>query len=97
MATKKVQSLNKQAESGKITFDEYDKKLNAITKPLERPELQTGVEFTSLGRKYSKEYLKTYGNDINIGYLKDLGYDDTTAKEFAARILRANRKTIYGL
>lgn len=51
----------------------------------------------SKGRTYSKAYLDTYGKELNIGYLKDLGYDDKTAKEFTERILKSNKKLLNGM
>ena len=96
-AVKKMTELDKKAEKGEIDMDEYEKQYVNIQKSIYSPDLDTSVRFTSNGRKYSEAYLKKYGNDLNVAYLKDLGYDDKTAKAFASRILKANKKLLNGM
>ena len=96
-AVKKMTELNKKAEKGAIDMDQYEKQYENIQKSIYSPDLDTSVRFTSSGRKYSEAYLKKYGNDLNIAYLKDLGYDDETAKAFASRVLKANKKLLNGM
>ena len=96
-AVKKISELDKKAEKGTIDLDQYDKQYENIRKSIYSPDLDTSVHFTSSGRKYSEAYLKKYGNDLNVAYLKDLGYDDKTAKAFASRILKANKKLLNGM
>lgn len=96
-AVKKMSALDKRAERGKINLDQYDKEYEKIRKSVYSPELDTSVRITGKGRQYSKEYLNKYGNDLNVAYLKDLGYDDNTAKKFAARVLKANKKLLNGM
>lgn len=95
-AVEKQKKLHRQYESGKIDPDQYDTEWENIRKSIYRPEFDSSVTISN-GRKYSKEYINSYGKDINIGYLKDLGYDEQTAKEFADRILKANKKMLYGM
>ena len=52
---------------------------------------------TTDGREYSKAFLDKYGKDLNIAYLKDLGYDESTAKEFTDRIMKTNIKMLNGM
>ena len=89
--------LNKKAEKGAINLDQYDKQYENIQKSIYSPELDTSVRYTDKGRKYSEAYLKKYGNDLNVAYLKDLGYNDVTAKAFAAKVLKANKKLLNGM
>lgn len=96
-AMKKLGDLDKRAERGKIDLDQYDKEYERIQKSVYSPELDTSVRLTSNGRKYSKAYLDKYGKDLNIAYLKDLGYNDSVAKEFTERILKANKKLLNGM
>lgn len=96
-AIKKITELNKNAEKGEIDLDQYDKQYENIRKSIYNPDLDNSVRITSRGRKYSEAYLKKYGNDLNVAYLKDLGYDDRTAKAFAARVLKANKKLLNGV
>ena len=96
-AVKKMSELDKKAERGEISRDQYDKQYINIQKSIYSPDLDTSVRYTDNGRKYSEAYLRKYGNDLNVAYLKDLGYDDATAKAFAARILKANKKLLNGM
>ena len=96
-AVKKMTELDKKAEKGEIDMDEYEKQYVNIQKSIYSPDLDTSVRLTSNGRKYSEAYLKKYGNDLNVAYLKDLGYDNETAKAFAARVLKANKKLLNGM
>ena len=96
-AMRKIAELDKKAERGEISRDQYDKQYINIRKSMYSPDLDTSVRYTDNGRKYSEAYLKKYGNDLNVAYLKDLGYDDATAKAFAARVLKANKKLLNGM
>ena len=96
-AVKKMTELDKKAENGEIDMYEYEKQYENIQKSIYSPDLDTSVHLTSSGRKYSEAYLKKYGKDLNIAYLKDLGYDNETAKAFAARVLKANKKLLNGM
>ena len=96
-AVKKMTELDKKAEKGEIDLDQYDEQYENIQKSIYSPDLDTSVRLTSSGRKYSEAYLKKYGNDLNVAYLKDLGYDDKTAKAFASRVLKANKKLLNGM
>lgn len=96
-ADKKLKNLDRRFNQGKIDPDEYDKEWENIQKLVYKPELDRSVTIGSNGRKYSKEYIDKYGRDLNIGYLKDLGYDEKTAKEFTERILKANKKMLDGI
>ena len=96
-AMRKIAELDKKAERGEISQDQYDKQYINIRKSMYSPDLDTSVRYTDNGRKYSEAYLKKYGNDLNVAYLKDLGYDDATAKAFAARVLKANKKLLNGM
>lgn len=96
-AVKKMTELDKKAEKGTINLDQYDKQYENIRKSIYSPDLDTSVRISLKGREYSKAYLKKYGNNLNVAYLKDLGYDDRTAKAFAARVLKANKKLLNGM
>lgn len=95
-ATKQLRELDRKVDAGKIDMDQYDSEYERIRKSVYRPDLDSSVTYDR-GRKYVSEYLNAYGRDLNIGYLKDLGYDDNTAKEFADRVLKANKKMLNGM
>ena len=96
-AVKKITELDKKAEKGKIDLDQYDKEHEDIMKSIYSPDLDNSVRISSKGRQYVEEYMNKYGNDLNIAYLKDLGYDDKTSRSFAKRILKANKKLLNGM
>lgn len=96
-ATKEWKKLDDQFDKGKIDYDQYDAKYEAIRKSVYRPDLDTSVRISNSGRKYSKAYLDKYGKDLNVAYLKDLGYNESIAKEFADRVLKANKKLLNGM
>lgn len=95
-AEKAWKKLDEDIMDGKIDPDTYDKEYEKIRKSVYRAELDSSVVYNN-GRKYSEEYLNSYGKELNIGYLKDLGYDDKTAREFTERILKANKKLLNGM
>lgn len=97
-AEKKMKKLDKRYwDEGTMDDATYNAKYEAIQKSVYKPELDSSVRFGSNGRTYSQKYLDTYGKDLNVAYLKDLGYDDKTAKDFTERILKANKKMLNGM
>lgn len=94
---KEWKKLDDQFNRGKIDPDQYDAKFEAIRKTIYRADIDTSVRISNNGRKYSQAYLDKYGKDLNIAYLKDLGYNDSTAKELADRVLKANKKLLNGM
>ena len=91
---KQMKKLDRRYNEGKIDANQYDAEYEKIHKSMRKPELDSSVTYISNGRKYATAYLNKYGKDLNIGYLKDLGYNDKTAKEFTERILRSNKKML---
>lgn len=70
-----------------------------ITKKYERTrvaEFTNYSDITNKGKRYTEAYLNKYGKDLNIAYLRDLGYDESTAKEFAERIMNSKNKMLNG-
>lgn len=96
-AKKEWRKLDDMFDSGKIDPDEYNTKYEQIRKSVYRADLDNSVRISDKGRQYSKAYLDKYGRDYNVAYLKDLGYNETTAKELAERVLKANKKLLYGM
>lgn len=93
-AEKAWKQLDEQFDKGKIDPDEYDSKFEAVRKSIYRSDLDRSITYTNKGRQYSKAYIDKYGKDLNVAYLKDLGYDERTAKEFTERILKADKKML---
>lgn len=96
-AEKKMNDLDKRYDKGKIDIDQYSTEWEKIRSSVYRPDLDTSVRITSTGRKYAKEFINKYGRDFNIAYLRDLGYNESTSKELANRVLKANKKLLNGL
>lgn len=54
------------------------------------------VRLGMLGKEYTDHYLNGAGKDMSIAYLKDLGFNDKTAKELVKRLI-AGRRTLGGI
>ena len=96
-AKKDWEKLDRMYDKGKIDYDQYDAEYERIRKTVYRPDLDNSVRYTSNGKKYTKEYLNSYGKDLNIGYLRDLGYNESVARDFTKRIMKANTKMLDGM
>lgn len=92
---KQMKALDRKAETGKISVEEYDSKYKQLYKKIYNPKFSSSVTYTNRGRQYVKEYVNGYGKDRTVGYLRDLGYDQKTSEEFARRIIKSNRKVIW--
>lgn len=95
-AEKRAKALDKRWERGKIDTDEYDREYEKIRRSVYDPKFDRSVVYSN-GRKYVQEYLNAYGKDLNIGYLRDLGYNEATAKELVERVLQSNKKMLNGM
>lgn len=93
-ARKKLKALDRKAAAGTIDPDKYDAEYRKIIRSVYKPELDTSVAYTDTGKRYVKEYLNSYGKDITMAYIKDLGYDQRVAQNFTERIMRSRTKTI---
>lgn len=96
-AVKRAKALDRKFDRGEIDPDEYDAQYEALRKSIYRPDLDRSVRIGNKGREYAKEYLDKYGKDLNVAYLKDLGYDEATARDFTERVLKANKKLLNGM
>lgn len=96
-AAKKAKALDRRFDRGEIDPDKYDREYEKIQKSVYRADLDSSVAYTNTGRKYVQAYLDKYGKDLNIGYLRDLGYNEATAKELVERVLQSNKKMLNGM
>ena len=96
-AAKKAKALDRRFDRGEIDPDKYDREYEKIQKSVYRADLDSSVTYTNTGRKYVQAYLDKYGKDLNIGYLRDLGYNEATAKELVERVLQSNKKMLNGM
>ena len=96
-AAKKAKALDRRFDRGEIDPDKYDHEYEKIQKSVYRADLDSSVTYTNTGRKYVQAYLDKYGKDLNIGYLRDLGYNEATAKELVERVLQSNKKMLNGM
>ena len=67
-------------DQGKIDYDEYERQHAKIRKSVYDPKYDSSVTYTDTGKKYVEEYLHAYGNNINMGYIRDLGYDQKNCR-----------------
>lgn len=93
-ANKKIRALDRKAEAGKIDMDSYSKQYEKIRSSVYKPELDSSIRYGATGKTYVKEYLNSYGKDITMAYIKDLGYDQKTAQDFTERVMRAKTKSV---
>ena len=93
-ALKKMNDLDKRYERGEIDDNEYDAEFENLRKSVYRADLDSSIRYGKNGREYTQAYLDKYGKDLNIAYLKDLGYDEATAKEFTERIMKSKKKML---
>lgn len=96
-ALKEWDDLDKRFDEGGMTIRQYNDEFEKIKANVYRADLDSSVRFGNKGREYTQAYLDKYGKDLNIAYLKDLGYDEATAKEFTERIMKANKKMLNGM
>ena len=96
-AAKTAKALNRRFDRGERDPDKYDREYEKIQKSVYRADLDSSVTYTNTGRKYVQAYLDKYGKDLNIGYLRDLGYNESTAKELVERVLQSNKKMLNGM
>lgn len=95
-AQNKIKNLDRRYNQGKIDPDTYDKEYAKIRESVYDPRFDTSVRISN-GRKYVQAYIDSYGKDLNIGYLRDLGYDESTAKALAERVDKANKRMLNGM
>lgn len=89
--------LWEQYNQGKIddeTFDKRDTILVDKANELEDPSFSNFYYIRGTGREYVKEYLDSYGKEINIGYLRDLGFSRETAEYLNNKVMLSNKKLV---
>lgn len=90
---RKLQALDKLEERTDMSPDEYDEKYNKIWDDYYKTDtgkrhkaLQSWQTNSGDGWKMGKEYVESYGKNLTLAYLKDLGYDKTGAEFIAQRL-----------
>lgn len=87
----------KQFEQGKIDAETYKKKDNKLVekgKAIQDPSFSNFYYIRGTGREYVKEYLNSYGKEINIGYLQDLGFSRETSEYLNKKVMLSNKKLL---
>lgn len=80
---KEFDKLEDDLYSGKITIEEYNEKMDDAERRYRDAE------------RRGKEYLKGFDAQITNAYIRDLGYDEATAKAFTDRILQSKMGSLY--
>lgn len=95
---KKIDDLDKKAEKGDIDFDTYDEKLSKLWNDYYQTEsgkeakrVSRYTRYAGNGAQQGKEYLESYGKNITIGYLKDLGFNDSGAEYIQKKLQKDSR------
>ena len=83
--------LDADYNSGKIDLDQYEQ----ISSKLVKEDISLDYGFaTVVGKRYSNEAMKHIGN-INIGYIKDIGFNDDTASKLNEILNKSKKQKIY--
>ena len=98
---RKKGAIDNEWLSGKISDEDYRKKYDDVYNDFIKnvydakyDDYNRNTGTNSKKREYAKEWLDSYGKDITIGFLKDLGYNDLSAKEIEARIRKSSMKVV---
>lgn len=88
----------KLVEEGKMSEADWTKEHDEVYGKLEGAAFRFGraAYVTKNGERYSNEFVNGHGKDITLGYLKDLGLDDSTASEFVDKMIKSGR-TLGGI
>lgn len=89
----KVQKLDKLYRNKKISYVDGVKKVDDLIYERQNEYKNMGAAKV-IGEKYSKEAIKHIG-EVNIGYLKDLGYNKQTSTYLNKKLLKSKRVSIY--
>ena len=95
---KAVDAKWKLVEDGKMSEAEWTKEHDEVYGKLEDAAFKFGraAYVTKNGEKYSDEFINGHGKDITLGYLKDLGLNDSLASEFVDKMIKSGR-TLGGI
>ena len=93
---KRMTKFEKAAERNGYADEDYEEKFQALAN--ERPEKNFNdyadpvwIIGAGDGRKYVGNYLNAGGKDLSIAYLKDLGYNEKTAKQLVDKMIKSER------
>lgn len=95
----KTATLIDKWEKGSIDDDTYfreeDKLKSFFDKHVYDAKLDSSSVMTEKGRKFVSEYVNSdYGRNLTMGYIRDLGFDEETAKKMTKR-LTSSQKAFY--
>lgn len=88
-----VKKLEKSYINKKISYDDGIKKVEDIYDKRMNEYKNIGAAKV-VGERYSKEAIKHIGK-VNIGYLKDLGYNEQTSIYLNKKLSKSKRVSIY--
>ena len=92
---KLVEKWEKGAIDDDAYFREEDKLKSFFDKHVYDAKLDSSSVMTEKGRTFISEYVNSdYGKNLTMGYIRDLGFNDETAKKITERLI-SSRKTFY--
>ena len=91
---KKIDKFNRKWDNAVYDDEEYQRQWDALMD--QRPKkdftsLGGAVTYGSEGRKYVDGYLENGGKKLSLAYIKDLGYNDSVAKQMVDKMIKSNR------
>ena len=88
---KEWDKLARQLDSGKIDFDEYEKKSEELYNKAPKKTFRDLGWAKVHGKGYANDFLNKGGKDLSIARLEDLGYDTKTAEKLVERLIKSGR------
>lgn len=76
--TSKTERLEKE-------YDKAAEELDMVSKPMRS---MIGMK---VGKSYVSDFVNGHGKNISIGYLKDMGFDDATAKRYVKEMAKTQK------
>ena len=94
----KSAKLDEKWENGDIDDDTYFSKLDELDaffdKNIYDAKLDATRRTSDKGWTFVSDYLNSYGGDITMGYIRDLGFNEETAKYLTKRLV-SDKKALF--
>jgi predicted Zn-dependent protease len=86
---KQIESQNYAPEDYEKILAKYDKAAERLSSVSKSSELGRVAICRAGGFRYANEFLNGHGKDISIGYLKDMGFDDSDARRYVDKMIKS--------
>lgn len=83
---KKYESYERSVAKKDVIPRDYDAKINSLLKQRPKKNFEDLSFAKVAGKGYVDNYVNKGGRTLSMAYLKDLGYDDQTSKDFVKKM-----------